>query len=358
MAKRTALYENHVAHGGKIVEFAGYELPVQYEAGVITEHMTVRTKVGIFDVSHMGEVVVKGKNAEEALNRIVTNDIRGMYDGQVRYSLLPNEKGGAVDDILIYRVNAECFLIVVNASNADKDAAWISSHLPADVEFANISDAVSQVALQGPKSADVMKKLVSEEFIPKKYYSFTKEVDVKGIKCLISRTGYTGEFGYELYCANADAPALFELLLKTGAEEGILPCGLGARDTLRLEAAMPLYGHELGDDIPLNEVDLGFAIKMAKEDFIGKAAIEAHEPEYVRLGAKVVDRGIVREHTDVYCGNEKVGIATSGTHAPYLGYAIAMLRIKKEFADKPLEADVRGRRIKLEVIPLPFYKKA
>ena len=358
MAKRTALYANHVAHGGKIVEFAGYELPVQYEAGVITEHMTVRTKVGIFDVSHMGEVVVKGKNAEEALNRIVTNDIRGMYDGQVRYSLLPNDKGGAVDDILIYRVNAECFLIVVNASNADKDAAWISSHLPADVEFSNISDSVSQVALQGPKSADVMKKLVSEEFIPKKYYSFTKEVDVQGIKCLISRTGYTGEFGYELYCANADAPALFELLLKTGAEEGILPCGLGARDTLRLEAAMPLYGHELGDDIPLNEVDLGFAIKMAKEDFIGKAAIEAHEPEYVRVGAKVVDRGIVREHTDVYCGDEKVGLATSGTHAPYLGYAIAMLRIKKEFVDKPLEADVRGRRIKLEVVPLPFYKKA
>ena len=358
MAKRTALYENHVKHGGKIVEFAGYELPVQYEAGVITEHMTVRTKVGLFDVSHMGEVVVKGKNAEEALNRIVTNDIRGMYDGQVRYSLLPNDKGGAVDDILVYRVNGECFLIVVNASNADKDAAWISSHLPKDVEFKNISDSVSQVALQGPKAADVLKKLVSEEFIPKKYYSFTKEVDVKGIKCLISRTGYTGEFGYEIYCANADAPALFELLLKTGAEEGILPCGLGARDTLRLEAAMPLYGHELGEDIPVNEVDLGFAIKMAKEDFIGKAAIEAHEPEYVRLGAKVVDRGIVREHTDVYCGNEKVGLATSGTHAPYLGYAIAMLRIKKEYADKPLEADVRGRRLKLEVIPLPFYKKA
>lgn len=358
MAKRTALYENHVAHGGKIVEFAGYELPVQYQAGLMTEHLAVRKKVGLFDVSHMGEVVVKGKNAEAALNYIVTNDIRGMYDGQVRYSLLPNERGGAVDDILVYRVNGECFLVVVNAGNAAKDVEWISSHLPADVEFKNISDAVSQVALQGPLAEAVLKKVVAEEYIPKKYYSFTKEASVDGIKCLVSRTGYTGERGFELYCANADAPALFELLLKAGEEEGILPCGLGARDTLRLEAAMPLYGHELGEDIPLNEVDLGFAIKMGKEDFIGKKALEAHTPEYVRLGAKVVDRGIAREHTDVYCGNELVGTVTSGTHAPYLGYPIAMLRIKKEYADKPLEADVRGRRLKLQIIDLPFYKKS
>ena len=358
MAKRTALYDNHVAHGGKIVEFAGYELPVQYTAGLMTEHLTVRKKVGLFDVSHMGEVIVKGEKAEEALNAIVTNDIRGMYDGQVRYSLLPNEHGGAVDDILIYRVNGQCFLVVVNASNADKDAAWISSHLPKGVHFENISDSVSQVALQGPLAETVLKKVAAEEVIPKKYYSFIKDANVKGIKCLISRTGYTGESGFELYCANADAPALFELLLKEGQEEGILPCGLGARDTLRLEAAMPLYGHELGEDIPLNEVGLGFAIKMGKDDFIGKKAIEAHTPEYVRVGAKVVDRGIAREHTDVYCGNEVVGTVTSGTHAPLLGYPIAMLRIKKEYLDKPLEADVRGRRLKLEIVPLPFYKKS
>lgn len=358
MAKRTALYDNHVAHGGKIVEFAGYELPVQYTAGLMTEHNAVRNKVGLFDVSHMGEIIVKGKNAEEALNAIVTNDIRGMYDGQVRYSVLPNEHGGAIDDILVYRIDGQCFLIVVNASNLDKDAAWISSHLPKDVHFENISSSVSQVALQGPLAETVLKKVVSEEAIPKKYYSFTKEANVQGMKCLISRTGYTGEKGYELYCANADAPALFELLLKEGQEEGILPCGLGARDTLRLEAAMPLYGHELGEDIPINEVDLGFAIKMGKDDFIGKKALEAHTPEYARVGAKVVDRGIAREHTPIYCGDEVVGMVTSGTHAPYLGYPIAMLRIKKEFVDKPLEADVRGRKLKLEIVPLPFYKKS
>lgn len=358
MAKRTALYDNHVAHGGKIVEFAGYELPVQYAAGLMTEHLTVRTKVGLFDVSHMGEVVVKGKNAEKALNAIVTNDIRGMYDGQVRYSVLPNEHGGAVDDILIYRIDAQCFLIVVNASNADKDAAWISSHLPKDVHFENISDTVSQVALQGPLAEKVLKKVADEKAIPKKYYSFTKETEVNGIKCLISRTGYTGENGFELYCANADAPAIFELLLKVGEDEGILPCGLGARDTLRLEAAMPLYGHELGEDIPLNEVELGFAIKMGKEDFIGKKALEAHTPEYIRVGAKIVDRGIAREHTVVYCGETEVGTVTSGTHAPYLGYPIAMLRIKKEYVGRPIVADVRGRKLKLEIVDLPFYKKS
>ncbi len=357
MLKRTALYENHVAHGGKIVEFAGYELPVQYEAGVVTEHKTVRTKVGLFDVSHMGEVVVKGKNAEAALNAIVTNDIRGMYDGQVRYSILPNDKGGAVDDILVYRINGECFFIVVNASNAEKDAKWMAAHLPKDVQFEVISDKVSQLALQGPLAEQLLKRLVEPKDIPVKYYSFVKEGNVKGMKCLISRTGYTGESGFELYCANADAPALFELLLKEGEPEGILPCGLGARDTLRLEAAMPLYGHELGEDIPVNEVGLGFAIKMAKEDFIGKKALEAHTPEYVRIGAKVL-KGIAREHCPVYCGDEQVGMVTSGTHAPMLGYPIAMLRIKKEFADKPLEADVRGRRLKLEITELPFYKKA
>ena len=357
MAKRTALYENHVAHGGKIVEFAGYELPVQYEAGVITEHMAVRTKVGLFDVSHMGEVLIKGKNAEAALNYILTNDIRGMYDGQVRYTLIPNDKGGAVDDALVYRVNGESFLVVINASNVDKDAAWIASHLPKDVEFSNISETLSEVALQGPFAESVLKKLMPEECIPKKYYSFTKEVLIDGKKCLISRTGYTGEKGYEIFFTNEDASAVFETLLKAGEEFGILPCGLGARDTLRFEAAMPLYGHELGEDIPVNETKLEFAIKMDKEDFIGKKALEAHEPEYIRVGAKVVDRGIVREHTDIYCGDEKVGIATSGTHAPYFGCALAMLRIKKDYVEKPLEADVRGKRLKLEIVPLPFYKR-
>jgi len=358
MAKRTPLYECHVKHGGKIVDFAGYELPVQYEGlGVITEHTAVRTKAGLFDVSHMGEVIVSGPDAESALNYLLTNDIRGMYDGQVRYSLLPNEKGGAIDDVLVYRVNGEKFLVVVNASNADKDAAWISANLKGDVKFENVSNKVAQIALQGPISKDIMLKLVKDEDLPQKYYSFKWEVNVGGVKCLISRTGYTGEFGYELYCEDCDGVKLYDIVMAAGKDEGLVPAGLGARDTLRLEAAMPLYGHELEEDIPVDEVGLGFAIKMQKEDFVGKAALENHTPAYERVGATVIDRGIPREHCDVYCGDELVGTVTSGTQSPLLKMPVAMLRIKLGYADKPLEADVRGRRIGLKVIPMPFYKK-
>ena len=358
MAKRTPLYDMHVKYGGQIVDFAGYELPVQYEGlGVIKEHTAVRTAAGLFDVSHMGELIVSGSGAEAALNELLTNDIRGMYDGQVRYSLLPNDKGGAVDDVLVYRVKENCFFIVVNASNANKDDRWISGRLPREVNFANISDAVSQIAIQGPKAETIIRKLVSEEFIPKKYYSFTKNVLINGMRCLISRTGYTGESGFEIYCGNIDACNMYETLMEAGKSEGLVPAGLGARDTLRLEAAMPLYGHELGEDIPVNEVGLGFGIKMAKEHFVGKEALEAHEPQYERVGAKLVGRGIAREHCPVYLGDEQVGMVTSGTHAPTLGCPIAMLRIKKGLREG-LTVDIRGKRVGIEIIPLPFYKKA
>jgi len=358
MAKRTPLYDCHIKHGGKIVDFAGYELPVQYEGfGVITEHIAVRTKAGLFDVSHMGELIVSGPDAENSLNYLLTNDIRGMYDGQVRYSILPNEKGGAVDDVLVYRVNANCFLVVVNASNADKDAAWISSRLKGDVKFENISENVAQIALQGPISKEIMLKLVTEDELPQKYYSFKKEVMVGGVKCLISRTGYTGEFGYELYCGAADGVKLYDVVMEAGKDLGLVPAGLGARDTLRLEAGMPLYGHELGEDIMIDEVDLGFAIKMQKEDFVGKQALVNHTPEYQRVGATVVDRGIPREHCDVYCGDELVGTVTSGTQSPSLKMPIAVLRIKLGYAEKELVADVRGKRVALKVIPMPFVKK-
>lgn len=356
MAKRTPLYDKHVALGGKIVEFAGYDLPVQY-SGVIAEHNAVRNAVGLFDVSHMGELLVAGDRAEEALNKILTNDIRGMYDGQVRYSLLPNEKGGAVDDILVYREACDKFWLVVNGANVEKDAEWVSTHLPEYVHFENLSDATGQIAVQGPNALALIENLVDGDNIPMKNYSFKPNVKIGGICTYLSRTGYTGEDGFEVYCKAEDTSALYDLLLEAGKDLGVIPCGLGARDTLRLEASMPLYGHELGDDIPVNEVGLGFAIKMAKDDFIGKTALENHTPEYVRLGAKVVGKGIVREHCDVYAGDEKVGVSTSGTHCPTLGYPVCMLRVKKEFKDEKLFADVRGRRIELEVVPMPFYKR-
>lgn len=358
MAKRTALYDLHVKYGGQIVEFAGYELPVQYEGlGVIKEHIAVRTKAGLFDVSHMGELIVSGENAEAAVNELITNEVRNMVDGQVKYTLMPNEKGGAVDDVLVYKVNKNCFLLVVNAANVEKDARWVKSHLLKGAQFADISESVSQLALQGPMAQTIMHKIVKkEDAIPVKYYTFNKDVEIDGMHCLVSRTGYTGEHGYEIYCANKDVCKIYELLMSAGKEYGLVPAGLGARDTLRFEAAMPLYGHELNEDIPVNETDLGFCIKMNKEHFIGKEALEKHEPEYERVGAKLIDRGIAREQCPVYLGDEQVGVVTSGTHSPTLGHPLAMLRLKKGVSGQ-LTVDVRGRRLKIELIPLPFYKR-
>ena len=360
MEKKTPLYDNHVALGGKIVPFGGYLLPVQYETGVIKEHMAVRTEAGLFDVSHMGELMLTGPDALKNVQKVTTNDMSGMYDGQVRYSPMCNEQGGVVDDILVYKVHDEAYLLVVNASNKDKDAAWIAGHVSGDVKFEDISESVAQVALQGPNAVPILAALAADEQIPKKYYSFVKEADVKGIKCLISRTGYTGELGYELYCAAADGPKLWDMLLETGKEYGLIPCGLGARDTLRLEAAMPLYGHEMDDTVSPLETDLGAFVKLDKDDFIGKEALAAAgEPKRARIGLKVTGRGIVREHCPVFAGDMQIGMTTSGTHCPFIGMPVAMALVDKGYNEigTAVEVEVRGRKIAAEVVPLPFYKR-
>lgn len=360
MEKKTPLYDCHVAANGKIVPFGGYLLPVQYETGVIKEHMAVRTACGLFDVSHMGEIVLTGPDALKNVQMVTTNDCSGMYDGQVRYSPMCNEQGGVVDDILVYKVNDNAYLLVVNASNKDKDAAWISSHLFGDVKFEDISESVAQVALQGPNAVPMLASLVADEQIPKKYYSFVQEADVKGIKCLISRTGYTGELGYELYCAAEDGPKLWNLLLETGKEFDMIPCGLGARDTLRLEAAMPLYGHEMDDTVTPLETDLGFFVKLDKEDFIGKdALVAAGEPSRCRVGLKITGRGIAREHCPVFVGDQQIGMTTSGTHCPFIGMPVAMALVDKAYGEigTEVEIEIRGRKVTAEVIALPFYKR-
>lgn len=359
MEKKTPLYDNHVALGGKIVPFGGYLLPVQYE-GVIKEHMAVRTEAGLFDVSHMGELMLTGPDALLNVQKVTTNDMSDMYDGQVRYSPMCNEQGGVVDDILVYKVHDEAYLLVVNASNKDKDAAWIAGHVSGDVKFEDISESVAQVALQGPNAVPILAALAADEQIPKKYYSFVKEVDVKGIKCLISRTGYTGELGYELYCAAADGPKLWDMLLETGKEYGLIPCGLGARDTLRLEAAMPLYGHEMDDTVSPLETDLGAFVKLDKDDFIGKEALAAAgEPKRARIGLKVTGRGIVREHCPVFKGDMQIGMTTSGTHCPFIGMPVAMALVDSAYREigTEVEVEVRGRKVTAEVVPLPFYKR-
>lgn len=360
MELKTPLYEAHVRAGGKMVPFAGYLLPVQYETGVIKEHMAVRTAAGLFDVSHMGEILCEGPDALANLQHLLTNDFSNMKDGQARYSPMCNENGGNVDDLIVYKEEDGKYLIVVNAANREKDYQWMLSHRFGDVTFSDVSDRYAQLALQGPKAMEILRKVTGEECIPKKYYHAVFHSQAAGIPCMISKTGYTGEDGVELYLAAEDGERMWDALLEAGKEEGLIPCGLGARDTLRMEAAMPLYGHEMNEEITPLEAGLQFAVKMAKDDFIGKTAlVEKGEPAIRRVGLKVTGRGIIREEQDVYEGGKKIGRTTSGTHCPYLGYPIAMALVEAGTAEpgSHVEADVRGRRVEAEVVPLPFYKR-
>lgn len=359
MERKTPLYEKHVEAGGKIVSFGGYSLPVQY-AGIIAEHNAVRKQAGLFDVSHMGEVIVAGKDALDYLQKVMTNDFTNLQDGKIRYTLMCNDQGGVIDDLLVYRYHSEKYLLVVNASNREKDVAWLNSQKFGDVQVKDISDEIGLIALQGPKSKDILLKVAAEDNIPEKYYSFIDQANLQGVTCLISQTGYTGEVGYEIYCAVPDTPKIWDLLLQAGKDMELIPCGLGARDTLRLEAGMPLYGHEMDEEITPLEADLGFAVKMMKEDFIGKKAlVEKGKPTRIRAGFKMTGRGIARENEVIYMGETPIGKTTSGTHAPYLGYAIASGIVDSKYAEvgTAVEIDVRGRRIAAEVIPLPFYKR-
>ena len=359
---RTSLYDTHVKYGGKMVPFAGFLLPVQYEkTGVIKEHMAVRTGCGLFDVSHMGEILCEGEGALANLNDLLTNDFTGMYDGQARYSPMCNEEGGVVDDLIVYKIRENRYFIVVNAANKDKDFEWMLAHQRDGAIFTDISQKIGQIALQGPLAQRILSRVSAEECIPGRYYSCVAEGKAAGIECLISRTGYTGEEGFELYMDSEKAPALWEALMEAGKEDGLTPCGLGARDTLRLEAAMPLYGHEMDDEVTPLETGLGFAVKMAKEDFVGKDALIAQgEPKRKRIGLKVTGRGIIREHQDVFVDGKVIGHTTSGTHCPFLGYPIGMALVDAAYTEEGTkeEVEVRGRIVEAFVVALPFYKRS
>lgn len=360
MERKTPLYDVHIAEGGKIVPFAGYLLPVQYAGGVIKEHMAVRQAAGLFDVSHMGEILFTGPTALDTLNHLLTNDFTDMPLGRVRYSVMCNEKGGVIDDLVIYKFGDEEYLAVVNAANRHKDYAHMAANLLPGTKAEDISDSVAQLALQGPAAPAILGKLVPEDHLPKKYYTAVRDVDINGMKCMISRTGYTGELGYEIYTAPENAAALWKTLREAGEEYGLIPCGLGARDTLRLEAAMPLYGHEMDEDISPLEAGLNFGVKMGKSDFIGKAALEAAgEPSRVRVGLEITGRGIAREHQDVFIGEEKIGVTTSGTHCPAVGKAVAMALVSADRAavGTEVDVDIRGRRVSAVIVPLPFYHR-
>lgn len=361
MDLKTPLYDAHLKAGGKMVSFAGYMLPVQYkDGGVIKEHLAVRNQVGLFDVSHMGEVVYEGKDALANLQYVLTNDFSNLEIGRVRYTLMCNKNGGVIDDLLVYKCSAEKYLLVVNAANREKDVTWMKQHLFGEVEFSDQSDQFVQIALQGPNAKEIIGKLTKEEEIPKKYYSFVEDANVGSVSCILSRTGYTGEFGYELYCRPEDGLKLWDLLLKSGQKYGIIPCGLGARDTLRLEAGMPLYGHEMTEEITPLETDLSFAVKMNKKEFIGQQAIlDKGKPKITRIGLQLTERGIAREGANIYFNGKKIGQITSGTMCPFINKACAMALVEKGIVEigSPIDVEVRGKKITAEVVAIPFAKK-
>ncbi len=356
MEKKTPLYECHLEAKGKIVEFGGYLLPIQYETGIMTEHKAVRENVGMFDVSHMGEFIMEGNDALANVNFLFTNDFTDLPLGGVRYSIMCQPDGNTVDDLLVYRMKEDKFYIVVNASNRDKDREWILSHTFGDVRFTDISDDIGQIAIQGPNSEKVAAKLTGQ--IPQKYYTFIDDVTFAGKKVLISRTGYTGEDGFEVYCQKDDTPHLWNEVLKAGEEFGLIPCGLGCRDTLRFEAGMPLYGHELSETINPVEAGLKMFVRLDKPDFIGKEAL-SKERTRKRLAFKVTDKGIAREHCDVYADDVWVGHVTTGTFSPTLNQAVFTALVNADVSSEAqFTVDIRGRRLKAEITKFPFVRKS
>jgi aminomethyltransferase len=359
--QRTPLFERHKALGGKIVPFAGWEMPVQF-AGVGEEHTAVRTRAGLFDVSHMGEIRVRGPRALEVVQRLTCNDAGALVDGKIHYSAFLTEKGTFVDDLLTYRIAADDFLLVVNAGNTPKDVAWAKA---AAVDGGRVEDESAkwaQIALQGPRALEILQPLTKVPLAPMGYYHFGQG-SVVGVPSIVSRTGYTGEDGFEVYSPPDGAVKIWDAILESGRPHGIQPVGLGARDTLRLEAKMALYGNDIDDTITPWEADLGWIVKMKKGDFQGRGALEKQKAAGITrrlVGFEVVGRGIGRHGYSVVVekSGEK-GIVTSGTQTPTVGKAIglAYVPVSATAVGTRLGIDVRGRLVPAVVVPTPFYKR-
>ena len=365
-AKKTPLYEKHVSLGGNVVDYAGWFLPVQYE-GLNPEHMAVRNDAGLFDVSHMGEVTVKGKDAFDYVNHLITNDLGTISDNQIIYSLLCNEKGGVVDDLLVYRKGQDDFYLVVNAANTDKDFDWfLKQKGNYDVEIKNISAETAQIALQGPKAEKVLQKLAKDTDLANeiKFFTFKENVELGNSgKFLVSRTGYTGEDGFEIYGCGECVAKLWDEILEIGKEDGVKPCGLGCRDTLRFEASLPLYGNEMDDVITPLEAGLGYFVKLKQEaDFIGKEALvkmkEAGLPRKL-IGLELTGKGIARHGAKVFKGDKEIGFVTTGYLSPSLGKTIANVIVDSEYAEagNEVEVEIRNKKVPAVLISKKFLKK-
>ena len=361
--KKTPLNKVHRDLGGKMVDFGGWDMPVQY-SGVIAEHLRTREHSGLFDVSHMGEFFVEGEDAIKFVNRITTNNVTKLVDGQAQYSALTREDGTVVDDLLVYRFDQGKLLLVVNATTTEKDWDWITSHLKDEnITLTNVSADYCQIAVQGKDAIGILQELTDEKLDDIKYYHFTVG-KVDGIDSIISRTGYTGEDGFEVYANEKYAEQLWNKFLEIGnfgTETGILPCGLAARNTLRLESAMSLYGHEISDETTPLEANLGWICKLNK-DFLGRDALAKQKEKGLTrklVGFEVTDKGIARDDFDVYINDKKVGKVTSGSPAPFLKKNIGLAFVPTEFANigQEIKIDVRGKHLAAKIVPIPFYKR-
>ncbi|MDB5001936.1 MAG: gcvT [Mucilaginibacter sp.] len=358
--KNTALSETHIKAGAKMVPFAGYNMPVQY-AGINAEHETVRKAVGVFDVSHMGEFILKGDNALDLIQRVSSNDASKLYDGKVQYSCLPNKTGGIVDDLLVYRIDEKTYMLVVNASNIEKDWNWISQFNTDGVVMKDISDRTSLLAVQGPKAAEALQNLTDIDLASMEYYTFKKGTFAGIDNVIVSATGYTGAGGFELYFDNEHAEAIWDAIFKAGEAFGIKPIGLGARDTLRLEMGFCLYGNDIDDTTSPLEAGLGWVTKFNK-GFTNSAALQEQKAAGVKqklVGFEMIDRGIPRHDYEIVdTDGNNIGKVTSGTQSPSLQKAIGMGYIKNEFAKEGTEIfiKIRDNSIKARIVKPPFYK--
>lgn len=363
MTNRTPIFDEHVKRGGKMVEFAGWEMPVRY-SGIIEEHKAVRQAAGLFDVSHMGEIWVRGAEAEKALNYLTSNNVAALSDGRAQYSAILNEKGGVVDDIIVYRFSPQIFLVCVNASNADKDFKWLKEHNPTSAIIENASSTFGQVAIQGPEAEAILNSLIPEANIfSLKPFSFV-EWEINEAPTIIARTGYTGEDGFEIFMPASEASNVWIALLEEGAARGLIPCGLGARDSLRLEACLPLHGHELGPDISVLESNLEWIVKWNKGDFIGKEALEKEKARGVKrklVAFELSEPGIAREQTVIFNQNrEEIGVVTSGSKTPTLDKSVGMAFVDQRFSalDSEILLSVRDKLLKGKIIKKPMYKRS
>jgi len=358
--KNTALTEKHIALGAKMVPFAGYNMPVTYE-GINAEHATVRNGVGVFDVSHMGEFILKGENALDLIQRVTSNDASKLYDGKVQYSCLPNKDGGIVDDLLVYKIDDKTYMLVVNASNIEKDWNWIQQFNSEGVEMHNISDQTSLLAIQGPKAADALQTLTDVDLASMEYYTFVKGTFAGVDNVVISATGYTGAGGFEIYFENQYADQIWDAIFKAGAPYNIQPIGLGARDTLRLEMGFCLYGNDIDDTTSPIEAGLGWITKFSKS-FTNSEALLAQKEAGIQkklVGFEMIDRGIPRHDYEIADAEGNIiGKVTSGTQAPSLQKAIGMGYIAKDFTKEGTEVFIliRNTPIKAKVVKFPFYK--